>query len=366
MSEETTPKPKSEVRARVVAAVALAALTAAVGGIGNVAYRAATDSFVAPVVLTPASEPVVAGRLKLDELRVDRIRAKADLEETDAEIAALERTIDKLDELRRRASDSLEWTASTSNRQIAAGYAEQRALAQQHKLIAALVERQTAQVEATRANVERGLVGRADLEREIATLDQHKLALLDNERADARGRVALEQLGATAAALRGSHSTPLLPEMVSAREQTVRVELEIARASAELRGRKAQRRVAEERLTRATEAERQLADRPIFRAAEGRIDLAFVPYTQLEGVRPGARVFACTWGLVNCRPVGHITEMVPGEVTQTDPWGHPARGQLAVMALDDASAGTRRTLRVRGGAASPATESNSGDRVSVR
>ena len=152
MSNETSPKPKSEVRARVIAAVALAALTAAVGGVGNVAYRAATDSFVAPVVLTPASEPVVAGRLKLDELKVDRTRAKADLEEIDAEIAALERTIDKLDELRRRASDGLEWTVSTSNRQIAAGVAEQRSLAQQHKLLTSLVERQTAQVEATRAN----------------------------------------------------------------------------------------------------------------------------------------------------------------------------------------------------------------------
>jgi len=48
-----------------------------------------------------------------------------------------------------------------------------------------------------------------------------------------------------------------------------------------------------------------------------------------------------------CRTVGHVGEVLPGEVVTQDPWGEIARGQYAVLALDDKDAVRERVLRVR-------------------
>jgi hypothetical protein len=50
---------------------------------------------------------------------------------------------------------------------------------------------------------------------------------------------------------------------------------------------------------------------------------------------------------VHCHEVGRIAEVLPGEVVTQDPWGELARGQYAILALDDASAVRERVLRVR-------------------
>ncbi|MBL8609806.1 MAG: hypothetical protein JNL38_20905 [Myxococcales bacterium] len=366
MTSTNDTAPKKTLRARVFAFVALTALGAAVVGAGRVGYRAATDSFVAPVVLSPESELVVAGRAKLEEVRMDRIRADADLEEIDADIAVLEQSITKLEDLKVRSNEGLAWTATMSSQQAAATQADLRALEDQRRLLTTMVDAQTARLEAAKANLERGLVARADYEREVATLGQLKLDALDNERARGRSRSLVQQLWMTTASLGGARGTPPAPELAAANEHAVRVELELSRTKAELRGRRAQRKVAEQRRVRASTLETQLAERPIFRALEHRVDLAYVPYTQLDGVTPGATVLSCTWGLFSCRPVGRVAELVDGEVSQPDPWGHVSRGQLAVLELDDPSAARKRTLRVRGGGSPGRTATPTGDRISAR
>jgi hypothetical protein len=42
-----------------------------------------------------------------------------------------------------------------------------------------------------------------------------------------------------------------------------------------------------------------------------------------------------------------VTEVLPGEVIVPDPWGSLARGQYAVIELDDQHAAQSKTLRVR-------------------
>jgi hypothetical protein len=79
------------------------------------------------------------------------------------------------------------------------------------------------------------------------------------------------------------------------------------------------------------------------------LDVAFVPYTQIDGVAPGAPVYSCIWGLFLCKPVGTVAELVPGEVILPDPWGNQARGQYAVLDLHDRGSAKARTLRVRHG-----------------
>jgi hypothetical protein len=61
----------------------------------------------------------------------------------------------------------------------------------------------------------------------------------------------------------------------------------------------------------------------------------------------GARVLSCTWGLLFCRDVGAVTEIVPGEVVTEDPWGDLARGQYVVIVLTDAEAVREQVLRLR-------------------
>ena len=77
------------------------------------------------------------------------------------------------------------------------------------------------------------------------------------------------------------------------------------------------------------------------------IDLAFVPYAHLEGVRAGDTVYKCRWFLVGCRETGRIKSIFPGEVVTDDPWGSVARGQYVELEMSDRSVVTERTLRVR-------------------
>jgi hypothetical protein len=74
------------------------------------------------------------------------------------------------------------------------------------------------------------------------------------------------------------------------------------------------------------------------------------------------------WGVFACKPVGTITEIVPGEVILPDPWGNPARGQYAVLDLSNHDAAKSKVLRVRRGASEPipAAEPSAPQTVSVR
>ena len=58
-------------------------------------------------------------------------------------------------------------------------------------------------------------------------------------------------------------------------------------------------------------------------------------------------MYECVWGMFSCTAVGRVTEVLPGEVIVPDPWGTLARGQYAVIELDDQHAAQSKTLRVR-------------------
>jgi hypothetical protein len=112
----------------------------------------------------------------------------------------------------------------------------------------------------------------------------------------------------------------------------------------------AQRRDLAERIAKMDELRAHLELRPLYRATRERIDVAFVPYTQLDAVRSDAAVYSCVWGLFMCKEVGTVSEVVEGEVLVQDPWGTPARGQYAVLDLWDHDAAKAKMLRVRASA----------------
>ena len=160
--------------------------------------------------------------------------------------------------------------------------------------------------------------------------------------------LALQQVRLAQSSLARSHGAPMMPEAVVREEQLVRIELDLLKLESERRGKVNEQTLARQRLGKMDELAAQMQARPIFRAVVKRMNVAFVPYTQLDGVLTGSRVFGCTWGLVNCKDVGAIKEVVPGEVVLPDPWGNQARGQYVVLDLTDHDAARSKTLRVRG------------------
>jgi len=67
-------------------------------------------------------------------------------------------------------------------------------------------------------------------------------------------------------------------------------------------------------------------------------------------MKAGAGVYDCVWGLFNCKQVGTVAEIVPGEVILPDPWGTTTRGQFAVLELREHHSAKSKSLRVRLGA----------------
>lgn len=63
-----------------------------------------------------------------------------------------------------------------------------------------------------------------------------------------------------------------------------------------------------------------MKQRPIFRAIDSSQNVAFVPHTQLDGMRTDALVIECKlWGLFRCQPAGRVAALVPGEFVSVDP-----------------------------------------------
>ena len=138
-----------------------------------------------------------------------------------------------------------------------------------------------------------------------------------------------------------------MPEAVAREEQLVRIELEVLRIECEQRSKRTLRVLMTEKLASMDAIESELKARPLFRAAAATLEIAFVPYTQIDGVTAGADVYECVWGIFQCKTVGKIAEIVPGEVILPDPWGNQARGQYAILDLQTHRSARSKVLRVR-------------------
>ncbi len=155
-----------------------------------------------------------------------------------------------------------------------------------------------------------------------------------------------------------------MPEVLTREEQLIRLDLELFRLGSERQAKLAEKEMAMKKVAQIDELAAQLKTRPIAQAAQRNLDAAFVPYTQLDGVKPGADVYRCIWGIFHCTSVGRVAELVPGEVVMPDPWGTMTRGQYAVLELKQHESATAKVLRIRrGGVSANATV---GPAVSMR
>jgi hypothetical protein len=359
--------PTGGMRTRLMAFAALAALVAGASYTGRQIYLAATDSFVAPAILSPDSDMVIASKVKMAELYVERGRVIAEIEAVDADVAAAQEAVERLERLRSTAGDGLAWTKNATGRQMNAASMDLKTLARQQAVLAQMLEQQQAFAADARANLQAGLISKTDYAKEVQTLDQMRLAALENGRSQLLTRAQLTEAMSAQRSLRATENAPVMPESLMREDQMVRLELEILRLQAECRTKNASKKVLKDQLAKMDEVEGQLRARPIFRAVDKSVDVAFVPYSQSDGVSAGAEVYDCIWGMFACRVVGRVAEVVPGEIVLPDPWGNQARGHFAVLDLNEHNAAKSKVLRIRGGSQPPVNmASPSSQTVSAR
>jgi hypothetical protein len=310
------PAPKeSDARTRLIAACTLFGVIFGVGYVATTCYHAFADSFVTPMILSPDSELVLQNKLKLSELAVERARSVGELTGIGAELDAVERAKARLSQLQQLA-------VSNPAHGSAARPVHASPLLQEKTLLAMMRSRQEELAKQARRDLSAGIISRSNYGKEIQSLDQMTLALIENRRTTEQSEISSE-------------------------DQSVRIDLELLRLDAERSAKAASKKVLEERIAIIDTLVAQLKERPIARAIEKSVAVAFVPYTQIDGVTPRADVLECVWGLFLCKSVGSVVEIVPGEVTMPDPWGNPTRGQYAVLDLRHEGAAKAKVLRVR-------------------
>lgn len=348
---------RSAQRARVFSLAMLAVVFLGLGFAGHTAYHAMRDCYVAPSILSPSSDIVLASKLKVNDLTVERERASAELQGIEAGIAADEQSIGRLREIRAKQQRAADLTAAISSARASAGAAELRAIKRQRNVIASMLNQQRKLTQQAWADVEAGVISRTDYAKESQTLNQIELALLDNERAKFRGQpTPAEAAMATSGSAEASEGPPS-PELLAHDVEAIRVELEIMRIESDRRAKVVQRAAEVDRVAKLNESLAQLKSRPVYQAIDKSVDVAFVPYTQIDGISAGAGVFACTWGLFFCKQVGTVADGVPGEVVSADPWGGTStRGEYIVLELWDRESAKLKTLRVRRAAARRTSE----------
>jgi len=342
--------PSGGITTRVFAAATLLSVVVGVGYLGREGYRAMTDSFVAPIILSPDNDLIVQNKVKLSELHVERARAEAELDGIEAVLAAGAKAIERLKQLQARTENALVWTRKVTAGQAVAGASDLRALAEQKAFLSAALAKQESFASEARADMKAGLISRSDYAKETQALGQIQLSLVENGRTRVKAEMQMNEVALAQRALSSGDGAAPMPEMIMREDQIVRVELELLKLEADQRTKLAEHKLVKEKLAKIDEISLHLKGRPLFRAVEKSLDVAFVPYTQIDGMKAGAGVYDCVWGLFNCKQVGTVAEIVPGEVILPDPWGTTTRGQFAVLELREHHSAKSKSLRVRLGA----------------
>jgi hypothetical protein len=338
--------------ARATALTMLVATASALGWLAIAVVQIFTDSWIAPIQLSPDSDAVLSVNLELTRQRAEIGRVEAEVARFEAEITAIDAGLARLRSIRDRGRAMFEYGAEIRGSEAASLVEQIAHLRDEREIVDRLIERQRTETERARANLTAGLIERRDAEREEQSLDNLLLRRVEIERslgeAEARRREAREAESEFRAELGVAATEPArMPEIVAREEADVRLEVEVLRLEAERRGLVALLDVGRRSLGELHDVMAQIEARPAFRATTEAMSVAFVPYEQLEGVTAGARIIDCEMGIFLCRDVGSIRDVLAGEIVTQDPWGELARGRYAVLDLTDPVAVEERILRVR-------------------
>ena len=323
-------------------------------------HRALTDAWVAPLQLSPDNERVLDLRIRQTKEKADRARLIAELAGIEEELQAADLGLQRLKTLAKGYKGALAWSTQSQGRELRDLDDQVRNLESQRKLLSDLITDHERLLRRSDANRAAGFITDDQYEREAVGFHQLQVALRDCELQLSRAQAARSEATTRGQALYTAlanhddperHPVAPSPDVIKFYDDEVRIELEISRLEAERRSALARKSAAQGAVQDMDQLLRELESRPLYRAMQRDTDLAFAPYDHLRHIGVGDNVFACSWSIVNCRVVGTVSEIVPGEVVTQDPWGELARGQYIVLDVRDRTALFERVLRVRGGGA---------------
>jgi hypothetical protein len=159
---------------------------------------------------------------------------------------------------------------------------------------------------------------------QLAQMAQVGLALAQREaEMEERHAELRRELQGLAAAL-GRRSSERTTEVLLLERELERSRLALARAEADMQGLAESLAALESAIARYEGLIASIRSSPWMEALERNLTVAFVPYDNLDAVRPGQPLYACAVSLVWCRPVGLVRQALQGEVTVK----HPVRQLL--------------------------------------
>ena len=317
--------------------------------------RVFTDSWVAPINLSPDNDKIIQLNLQLTRQVAEMERVAAEVEKIDNQIVGIDAGLEKIQRLHENTQNLMQWGARSSRYELDLTNKTVGLIRDQQATLNELYDQRLAEVERARSNAAANLITRTQLEQQEAQLEQLGMQRKQMEKAlletEGHQRKMSVNTGAYAAAARKSRNLAAvranMPDIVRRQEQMIRLELEEVQLMSEKRGLLAMKETAERNLGRLRKVLDQIKGRPLYRAIRTDTNVAFIPYDQLEGVSVGATVLKCSFAVFNCQPAGRIKKLIPGEVVTQDPWGEMARGRYAMLDLTDPIAVQEKILRVR-------------------
>ena len=302
-----------------------------VGYIATSAFYFVSKSWIQPMVVSPTDERVLQLKSDLAEQSSVRDKVAVDLQHTDRFIVAQQ---DFQEEFVKAVKADLAERKSTLGRvsQLARQYRGERSRIRNSNNDYAAQSKQQMSKE-----YEKRLINRGDLLTGAYQLGQIANSNLSLAERQAEFETRAAALSSESAALetvlsKKKNAGTLSYEVLKIKREYDMSRLETAKATEE-------RKALHASLERHDAILNSIKQSPQLRAADRKADVAFVPYSNFEGVAAGTPVYSCLLEMVWCSEAGKVQAVLPGEVT----FKHPnrdktLRGQMVELSLDDADA----------------------------
>jgi hypothetical protein len=299
-----------------------------VGYIANTAFFYMSDSWVVPMAISPTDEKVVTLQAQLSEQQNTRDRIADELNQAERAIAAQQQFQAEFTKAIKR--DLVGRTAALGRiRALANAAASTRAaIRNQNSQYAAASRKQMAQEYAA------GLIDRNTMlsgKFQMAQITSSNLSLAERQ-AEFETRAA--ELEAQAESLDAVLENKQGDEVALSYE-VLRIKQEYESSKLDLAKAIEARDTLKLSLGRQDKILGSLKGSSWLRAIDDHASVAFVPYGNLGKASQGASVYACRVGMIWCRHIGDVLEVLPGEVQ----FKHPQRdkmlrGQMVEIKLD--------------------------------
>jgi len=310
-----------------------------VGYIATSAFYFVNESWIQPMVVSPTDEKVLQLKSDLAEQASVRDKIAVDLQHTDRFIASQQ---DFQAEFVKAVKADLAERKSTLGRvsALARQYRGERSRIRTSNDAYAAQSKQAMSKEYDARLIDRGdLLSGAY---QLGQIANSNLTLAERQAEFETRAAALESESTALETIlsQKKNAGVLSYEVLKIKRDYDTSRLESARATEE-------RKALQASLARHDAIVNSIRQSPQLRASDRKTDVAFVPYSNFEGVSVGTPVYSCALEMLLCQEAGVVQDILPGEVT----FKHPnretlLRGQMIELALDDTGAAEKDVLFV--------------------